>query len=92
LKRPEDARLTGPPPSRGLFEVDAMSTQRATRLPTANEIAARAHELFLAGGRRVAMIPHYWLTAERELLGRAVERHGESSPPVARPTHRRRCR
>jgi len=70
-----------------------MSTQHAAaRLPTADEIAARAHELFLAGGRRVAMIPHYWLDAERELMRRAAERNGETGPPVPRPPHRRRCR
>jgi hypothetical protein len=42
--------------------------------PTADEIAERAYELFLAGGRRVAMIPVYWREAERELLRRGADR------------------
>jgi hypothetical protein len=42
--------------------------------PTADEIAARAHELFTSGGRRITLIPEYWRTAERELLARAATR------------------
>jgi hypothetical protein len=42
--------------------------------PSADEIAARAHELFATGGRRIALIPEYWRTAERELLADAADR------------------
>jgi hypothetical protein len=47
-----------------------MSTRERTPFPSADEIAARAHELFASGGRRVSLIPEYWRTAERELLAR----------------------
>jgi hypothetical protein len=42
--------------------------------PTADEIAERAHALFISGGRRIACIPEYWRTAEAELLDRAARR------------------
>jgi hypothetical protein len=42
------------------------------RFPTANQIAERAHELFVSGGRRVSKIPEYWRTAEADLLNRDV--------------------
>ncbi len=42
--------------------------------PSADEIAARAHELFTTGGRRIALIPEYWRRAERELLADAADR------------------
>jgi hypothetical protein len=40
--------------------------------PTANEIASRAHDLFVAEGRRVTRIFEYWERAEQELLNRAA--------------------
>lgn len=47
----------------------------ATRIfPTADEIAARAHELFVSGGRRLIDIPEHWRAAEQELLDRAARR------------------
>jgi hypothetical protein len=49
-----------------------MSAAHSRPFPTADEIAARAHELFTTGGRRIAMIPEYWRVAERELRQRAV--------------------
>jgi hypothetical protein len=52
--------------------------------PSADDIAARAHELFASGGRRIAMIPEYWRKAERELLDRAANR------VIPRTHHRRR--
>ena len=42
--------------------------------PTSNEIAERAHDLFVAGGRRVTKIFEYWNQAEQELLDRAARR------------------
>jgi hypothetical protein len=48
--------------------------RNANPFPTADAIAERAHDLFLAGGRRVAMIPVYWREAERELLQLAADR------------------
>jgi hypothetical protein len=46
--------------------------------PTADEIAALAHELFTSGGRRMSMIQEYWRAAERELLQRAADRFIEA--------------
>lgn len=42
--------------------------------PSADQIAERAHDLFISGGRRIARIPDYWRTAEDELLAQAAER------------------
>lgn len=42
--------------------------------PNADEIAARAHELFISGGRQVTRVHEYWCTAEDELLERAARR------------------
>ena len=55
-----------------------MTTRGAGPYPTADEIAARAHELFTSSGRRVSMIQEYWRAAERELLERAADRFFES--------------
>jgi hypothetical protein len=46
----------------------------AANYPSADEIAERAHELFISGGRRIARIPDYWRTAEAELLAQAAQR------------------
>jgi hypothetical protein len=62
-----------------------MSMRERTPFPTADQIAARAHELFASGGRRVSLIPEYWRTAERELLARAADR-------TIQPERRRRAR
>jgi hypothetical protein len=42
--------------------------------PSTNEIASRAHELFIANGRRISGIFEYWEQAEQELLERAARR------------------
>ena len=42
--------------------------------PTVDEIAARAHELFVSSGRRLNDIPEHWRAAEQELLERAATR------------------
>ena len=42
--------------------------------PTVDEIAARAHELFVRSGRRLNDIPEHWRAAEQELLERAATR------------------
>jgi len=55
-----------------------MAARDAGPYPTADEIAARAHELFTSDGRRVSMIQEYWRAAERELLQRAADRFIEA--------------
>jgi hypothetical protein len=67
-----------------------MARQTRGPYPSADEIAERAHELFLSGGRRVAMIPEYWRAAERELLQRAADRILASQPPAPQPQKRKR--
>jgi hypothetical protein len=53
------------------------------RFPTTNEIAARAHDLFVAEGRRVTRISEYWRKAEQELLDLAARRTlGRTQQPV----------
>ncbi len=47
---------------------------RPVDYPTVNEIAERAHDLFVANGRRVGKIFEYWNQAEQELLERAARR------------------
>jgi hypothetical protein len=42
--------------------------------PTANEIASRAHDLFVTEGRRLTRIFEYWERAEQELLDRGARR------------------
>jgi hypothetical protein len=44
------------------------------RYPTTDEIARRAHDLFVAGGRRLTKIFEYWQRAEQELLDIAARR------------------
>ena len=46
----------------------------AVVFPSSDDIAARAHELFVVEGRRITCIPEYWRAAEAELLDRAVRR------------------
>jgi hypothetical protein len=68
-----------------------MASQTRGPYPTADEIAERAHQLFLAGGRRVALIPEYWRAAERELLQRAADRVLSTQPAVQpQPQKRKR--
>ena len=55
-----------------------MRTGSAGPYPTTDQIAERAHELFISGGRRVSMIREYWRAAERELLLRAADRFFEA--------------
>ena len=66
-----------------------MSMRERAPFPTADEIAARAHELFASGGRRVSLIPEYWRTAERELLARAEDRADDRA---VQPERSRRLR
>ena len=42
--------------------------------PSADDIADRAHALFLKSGRRIAGIPECWRAAEEELLDREARR------------------
>jgi hypothetical protein len=42
--------------------------------PTADQIAARAHTLFVSGGRRLTDLPEHWQRAEEELLDEAARR------------------
>ena len=42
--------------------------------PNADDIAARAHELFIGGGRQLKRIHEYWNQAEHELLNAATAR------------------
>ena len=42
--------------------------------PTTDEIAARAHELFVAGGRQIRRISDHWRQAEHDLLDKAARR------------------
>jgi hypothetical protein len=51
--------------------------------PSADEIAERAHDLFVTGGRRVARIPEYWRIAETELLERAAYRVLNQQPSAS---------
>ena len=44
------------------------------KFPTTDEIAARAHDLFVAGGRRLTKIFEHWQRAEQELLDLAARR------------------
>ena len=71
-----------------------MAARDAGPYPTADEIAARAHELFTSDGRRVSMIREYWRAAERELLQRAADRFIEADrrQPSARRARRRATR
>jgi hypothetical protein len=51
------------------------STERATAdFPSTDEIASRAHELFIGNGRHMNRINEYWEQAEQELLDRAARR------------------
>jgi hypothetical protein len=65
-----------------------MSRRQTDPFPTTDEIAERAHELFISGGRRLTRIPEYWRTAEAELLQRAADRlfaDEVQRPPRHRP-------
>ena len=48
--------------------------QEIANYPTVDQIAERAHELFISGGRRIARIPDYWRAAEAELLAQAAQK------------------
>jgi hypothetical protein len=48
--------------------------QEIANYPSVDQIAARVHELFISGGRRIARIPEYWRAAEAELLERAARK------------------
>jgi len=63
----EDAR-TGPPRRRRIPAEPQPSTQ-----PTADAVAARAYELFLARGGEHGRDVEDWLRAERELAAPAIE-------------------
>ena len=51
-----------------------MSDDAEEAFPTIDKIAARAHELFVNGGRNIVCIPACWRAAEDELLDRAARR------------------
>jgi hypothetical protein len=59
---------------RGLVQNDRGGADRQACYPTADQIAERAHELFISGGRRISRIPEYWRNAEAELLELAAQR------------------
>jgi hypothetical protein len=42
--------------------------------PTPDEIASRAHALFVLDGRHMTRVSEYWLRAEQELLERGARR------------------
>jgi len=48
--------------------------RRTDPCPSADEIADRAYELFVADGRRIANAADYWRRAQDELLDRAARR------------------
>ena len=48
--------------------------QEIANYPSVDQIAERAHELFISGGRRIARIPDYWRAAEAELLAQAAQK------------------
>src|SRR5262245_48370986 len=50
------------------------SAGQADPFPTLDAIAALAHSLFVAEGRKVERLPSYWDRAEQELLERAASR------------------
>jgi hypothetical protein len=50
------------------------AVQRAGVFPSAEDIARRADQLFVAGGRRVDSRPECWRRAEDELLDHAARR------------------
>jgi len=64
----------------------SINTTGIAVLPTSDEIAARAHELFVADGRRVSRLTAHWERAEQELLDRAFKRL-LTSKPVDDATH-----
>jgi len=49
-------------------------TLPADLFPTPDEIASRAHALFVLDGRHLTKISEYWRWAEQELLDRGARR------------------
>jgi len=72
---PEKLPGVSPKPKRS-----SITTTGIVVLPTCDEIAARAHELFVADGRRVSRLTTHWERAEQELLDRAFKRLLTSTP------------
>ena len=68
------------------------SVNRVPPYPTVDEIASRAHELFVSHGRRLNDIPEHWRAAEQELLERAARSAIAQAgpPPDVRPHADRR--
>ena len=58
----------------------------ADMFPTPDEIASRAHALFVLDGRHLTKISEYWRRAEQELLDRGARRalEGAGRPPRRR--------
>jgi len=54
-------------------------------LPTHEQIAARAYDLYVAGGRQPGQCERNWLQAERELIGEALAAH-EAQLKVTEPS------
>ena len=53
-------------------------------LPTHDQIAARAFDIYVAGGRQPGQCDRNWLQAERELISEAIEAH-ESQVRATKP-------
>lgn len=60
--------------NRRLRDRQTPESRQKSPFPTADEIATRAHELFVAGGRQLARVQDYWTAAEHDLLDRAARR------------------
>jgi len=64
-----------------------MASCKTDPFPSTDDIAARAHDLFVSGGRRLTRIPEYWKIAEAELLQCAADRVFANEAP-RRPRQR----
>jgi hypothetical protein len=53
--------------------------------PTPDEIASRAHALFVLDGRHLTKISEYWRRAEQELLDRGARRALDGAGRQQRP-------
>lgn len=80
--------MTGTPSSnsekRMQPKIAAAGGQAFTTLPTQEQIARRAYEIYLASGRKEGQSQQNWLQAERELLTEAVTLV-EESPETTGP-------
>ena len=58
--------------------------------PASDEIAARAHELFMNGGHSLKDLEAHWRAAEQELLQRSAARVVRLGEPASPDRSRRR--